>query len=350
MSKMISVIVPVYNASAYISDCLESLTAQDDDNFEIIIIDDGSEDGSGDIVKEYADRDKRIRYIKTENRGAAAARNKGIEAVQGELISFVDSDDTVEETYLSALRALMFSTESDIAVCAHNNIYPEAGSKDGEDTLKKNLRAAAGFVKGKAKPYINKASAPQFNYYSGDTGLKALLYQEGFLSVPWGMITNKSLWNDIRFPEGEQAEDMAVIYRLFAAADGIVRSDKKLYNYYHRNSNTMNSTRESRNLAYYRHSREMIAFIKKQYPSCIQAAYSRHFSCCAQILSEGACITDKEFKARVKKDIDILAPKILKDPEARAANRTAAAAALVSSTALAKALETYDKGLKWYLY
>ena len=92
---MISVIVPVYNVQDYLPRCLESICSQTYGNLEIILIDDGSTDDSPRICREFAERDPRIRYIRTENSGVSAARNRGIGLAQGRWIGFLDSDDYV---------------------------------------------------------------------------------------------------------------------------------------------------------------------------------------------------------------------------------------------------------------
>lgn len=97
---MISVIVPVYKVEKYISRCIESVIAQEYDDWELILVDDCSPDRSGEICDEYAQKDSRIRVIHQENQGVSAARNRGIEEARGEYICFIDSDDYVTSQYL----------------------------------------------------------------------------------------------------------------------------------------------------------------------------------------------------------------------------------------------------------
>lgn len=97
---MLSIIVPVYNVERYIVQCLDSILSQSLTDFELLLVDDGSTDSSGDICDDYAKRDNRIRVIHIPNSGVSFARNKGLEESKGEWISFVDSDDFVESDYL----------------------------------------------------------------------------------------------------------------------------------------------------------------------------------------------------------------------------------------------------------
>lgn len=96
MSDLISVVVPVYNPGKHFVKCLESLANQTYQNLEILLVDDGSTDGSGEICRQYAAKDDRFHFFRQENAGVSAARNRGLEAARGAYISFVDSDDYLE--------------------------------------------------------------------------------------------------------------------------------------------------------------------------------------------------------------------------------------------------------------
>lgn len=104
INPLISIIIPVYKAEKYINRCLDSIIAQTYTNWEAILIDDGSPDSSGAICDEYATKDTRFKVIHQRNEGVSSARNRGIEMAEGEWITFVDSDDYVEENYISDLQ------------------------------------------------------------------------------------------------------------------------------------------------------------------------------------------------------------------------------------------------------
>ena len=99
----ISIIIPVYNKEAYLERCLDSVLAQTHKSLEVLLIDDGSTDGSPAICEKYAKKDPRIRVLTQENAGASAARNAGIEAAGGDYIGFVDADDWIEPGMYAAL-------------------------------------------------------------------------------------------------------------------------------------------------------------------------------------------------------------------------------------------------------
>lgn len=101
---MISIVIPVYNVEKYLPQCLDSVLSQIYTNYEVILVDDGSPDGSGAICDAYAQKDSRFRVIHQKNAGVSAARNNGIEQAAGEWVTFIDSDDWVEPHYLSNFR------------------------------------------------------------------------------------------------------------------------------------------------------------------------------------------------------------------------------------------------------
>lgn len=117
----ISVIIPVYNVEKYLCECLDSVINQTLQDIEIICINDGSKDGSLDILKEYAKNDNRIVLIDKENEGAGEARNKGLEKAQGKYLAFLDGDDFYNLDYLDKMYSKAQTTDSDIVICAANS-------------------------------------------------------------------------------------------------------------------------------------------------------------------------------------------------------------------------------------
>ncbi len=114
---MVSVIVPVFNVAVFLDNCLESIAAQTLSDFECILVDDGSTDGSGALCDKMAEKDKRFKVIHQTNRGVSAARNQGLNAVSGDYVSFIDSDDIVHPEYLGTLLKALTGDDAEIAVC-----------------------------------------------------------------------------------------------------------------------------------------------------------------------------------------------------------------------------------------
>ena len=122
---MISVIIPVYNNEKYIVRCLDSLIAQTYSDFETLVINDGSKDKSGEIIRSYAERDKRFRYFEQENQGVSVARNKGLDNAKGEYILFLDGDDWLDSDVLERLLAAMEKNNLDCVSYNFRNIYED---------------------------------------------------------------------------------------------------------------------------------------------------------------------------------------------------------------------------------
>ena len=123
--KLVSVIIPAYNIEDYIGRCLDSIISQTYKNLEIIVVDDGSRDYTGEILDNYAKKDRRIKVIHKENGGVSSARNKGIEAAEGDYIGFIDGDDLIEPGMYKTLVDLLEEENADIAHCGYQMVFPD---------------------------------------------------------------------------------------------------------------------------------------------------------------------------------------------------------------------------------
>ena len=113
---LVSIIVPVYNAERYLHRCIDSVLAQTYTNFELLLINDGSKDNSGEICDKYAVKDSRIRVFHKENGGVSSARNMGIDEAKGEWLSFIDSDDWIEPTMYEKMLQELIGNNADICM------------------------------------------------------------------------------------------------------------------------------------------------------------------------------------------------------------------------------------------
>ena len=123
MDEKISVIVPVYNVEQYLDRCVDSIINQTYKNLEIILINDGSTDNSGQLCDELAKKDDRIRVIHKENGGLSDARNVGINVAEAELIGFIDSDDYIDEDMYEVLMTNLKRANADLSMCGHYDVY-----------------------------------------------------------------------------------------------------------------------------------------------------------------------------------------------------------------------------------
>ncbi len=133
----VSVIVPIYNVEKYLPKCLDSILSQTHQNLEIILIDDGSTDGSSNIAEDYALKDPRITVIHQKNRGQSSARNLGLKFTSGDFISFVDADDEIKPSFIASLLAA-FTPDTSLSICGLH--YKRLSTKSATDVFITPLR------------------------------------------------------------------------------------------------------------------------------------------------------------------------------------------------------------------
>lgn len=212
METRLSVIIPVYNAGEYLRECLDSVLAQSLLELEIICVDDGSTDGSAGILKDYAEKDRRVRVLRQENAGAGAARNLGIDSACGEFVAFIDADDWVEKNYCSELVQCADEHSADIVVCRAQRFDDTTGEPLSSDwMLKEQYLPGKAFTPEDIKKYI-------FQFTYGQVWDK--LFRRDFLNV-----------NAIRFPEIRAAEDTSFTYISLLSAMRIAVQPSVLIHY-----------------------------------------------------------------------------------------------------------------------
>ena len=253
--KLLSVIIPVYNVEEYLAKCLDSILGQTYRNLEVILVNDGSKDGSGKICDIYAQKDSRIRVIHKENGGLSSARNAGMDAATGEYITFVDSDDWLEADGYAHLMNLMERYQVKL-VCGGN--YDVDGGT-GTRTL------------GVCPSREEVVTAEEF--------VGRMFLWQGCDSSACDKIYHKSLLENFRYPEGRVCEDVAVTYKIVLGTDRAAFSDRPFYNYYHRpGSITISTAREisEKTFHFSQHTEQIYAYIKEHHPAIEpQARYIR---------------------------------------------------------------------------
>ena len=121
--QKVSIIIPIYNTAEFLKSCLNSVLKQTHKNLEIILIDDGSTDNSGQIMDDFAKKDARIKVVHQKNRGQSAARNAGLKIASGKYISFIDSDDAVDESFISKLLKPFENPDLALSICGFSRHY-----------------------------------------------------------------------------------------------------------------------------------------------------------------------------------------------------------------------------------
>lgn len=248
---VVSVIIPVYNTSAYLAQCLESVIGQTYRNLDIIVIDDGSTDGSGIMCDRYADSDPRIRVFHMDNKGISASRNFGIEKAAGRYLAFVDSDDWMERNAIQILIEAAERFDADIvtAYC-----FDE---------------------------YVGRTSAVQTNLEEerGVSGQDVLpLFASGDLKhVVWNKLFRAECLSGHRFPEGCIYEDVATTWKIMkelAGSGGVVATVPQCLFHYRVRKSSVSHSSSFRNLAdswaAYRGKFEgLYEYREYLYPECI---------------------------------------------------------------------------------
>ena len=141
MEKKLSFILPIYNVEAYLPQCLDSILSQATEACELILVDDGSKDGSGRICDEYRDRYSNIKVIHKPNGGLASARNAGMDAATGEYLAFVDSDDYIEPGTVSRLLQWIHTEPADVCFLELTKVFPDGNAEPmGEEMLRREIR------------------------------------------------------------------------------------------------------------------------------------------------------------------------------------------------------------------
>lgn len=204
---MISVIVTAYNIEEYLPRCVESLLAQTYEQMEIILVDDGSVDGTPRICDTYAEENASVHVIHKENGGPSAARNAGLEIARGDYIGYVDGDDWVEKDMYENMLKACLDTGAQIAICS----YRQVG--EGAETLHPTGRILELDRMEALELYIN--GDPQYHIYH---------------SV-WSKLFERKVISDIRFPEGRKSEDIMYTTWALSRASKCVFLDTLYYNY-----------------------------------------------------------------------------------------------------------------------
>ncbi len=224
-SSLISIILPFYNSEKYISHTIDTLINQTYQNIEIICVDDGSDDGSLQIVKDYAQRDSRIKLFCQNNKGPACARNLALANAAGEYIMFCDSDDAYEPQMCEKMLAAIEEQKVNLVMCNAKFQYEENVYREYGATYEENLTPVGFF---KASDILLKSPS----------------------SLLWHKIFKKSVIDRyaISFPEGCEADDSLFCYEYFCVCETCYGIKDKLYNYLIRQNSIMDRYNKRKNI------------------------------------------------------------------------------------------------------
>ena len=205
---MISIIIPVYNAEKTLDKCLNSILNQKFQDFELILVNDGSKDKSGEICDAYALKDKRIKVFHQENTGQSKARNFGLTVACGEYIGFIDSDDFIDERMYELLHGLMIEKNADVTSCLHKTYQTD------KDLV--------------SQPQVDCA----VDIYEGKKVMEAFLKDDDFGRSPCDKLYKRCFLETIRFETGKIHEDNYFNYQIFSKINKAVHINYVGYYYF----------------------------------------------------------------------------------------------------------------------
>lgn len=261
-TPLVSVIVPIFNIETLISQCVESLLDQTYPNLEIILVDDGSTDSSGDICNSFEFQDARVSVLHKENGGLSDARNVGIAASSGEFIALVDGDDYVSPSYVEHLVSGCLENGVDLSVIGYKKVVP-----GGSAVLSTVDRSA------------------DWTVLERHDALEELFYQGRLTTSAWAKLYRRSLFKDISYPVGEIWEDLAVTYRLFGRVDRIAVSDAQEYFYVQHPASITAQSGFERRRSGLKFAAEAVEYVRETDPSLLSAAKTRQFMECVYVVS-----------------------------------------------------------------
>lgn len=213
---VITIVVPVYQVSSYLDRCVQSLVTQTYRELSIILVDDGSTDGSGELCDQWGDTDTRIQVIHQVNKGLSAARNRGLASCETDYVAFVDSDDYVEPTFIECLYRALAHGEADMSMCA----FLEEDN-EGHALSEGPIFPRSGVVTG--TQLMIDAARPD---HWGDI-------------VAWNKLYRREKWDGIAYPEGRLHEDEFVFHAVASECKKVAVSDDILYHYVQRAGSIM---------------------------------------------------------------------------------------------------------------
>ncbi|MBR3167082.1 MAG: glycosyltransferase family 2 protein [Erysipelotrichaceae bacterium] len=296
---LVSVILPIYNVEKYLARCLDSVVSQTYHNLEIILVDDGSTDGSGSIAERYAETDKRITVYHKKNGGLSSARNYGIDRCNGEYLTFIDSDDYVESDYVSYLFELLNNQTYKLSICSIYNDFEDSGRVvDNGDHTKRIL--------------------------SAKEAIEMMCYHDLVDTCAYAKMYHRDLFKDVRYPEGKLFEDIGTTYLLFDQNEAISCGFESKYHYVIRRNSIVTGQYNPKKLDLLEMTDQMADYVASRYPDLKEAVLRRRvyarFSTLNQLLDVKG---NEDTKSGIVSFIKANAQSVLRDPKTPKRDRAA---------------------------
>lgn len=287
----VSVIVPVYKVEEYLPACLESVSKQTFQDFELILVDDGSPDTCGAMCDAYAAEHVNTKVLHQQNMGLSEARNQGVKIAAGEYITFIDSDDYVTPDYIEYLLYLCEKYETDVSVARRVIFW------DGEEVKFPNQKNTDCML-----------PVPE--------ALTRICY--GSVDIcAWGKLYKRHLVERYPYPKGQLYEDTATTYKIVGDANAVAYGTRVVYCWRQRQGSITHAVITERHYFGITAAKEQLAYMERNYPEVVPAAKAR---CVMKIIETSYRLVmgkmDRELFNRARKDIKPLLGGVLKDRKA----------------------------------
>ena len=274
IKEKISIIVPVYNVEAYLERCVESILKQTYTNLEILLVNDGSTDKSGELCDKLALRDHRIRVIHKENGGLSDARNRGIDEANSNLIGFIDSDDYIDEDMYEILYRQMVASKADLSMCGHYDVYHQIPEKQVAEIKTWELMP--------------------------EEAIKMVMEAKILSVTAVNKLYKKALFEQLRFRIGKIAEDAFIMVDLIHQCSKIVATNEKKYYYVHRENSITTQKFSLKFLNVIEAYEQNAKIISENYPDLYDVAIMRLNWAYFYVLDR--LLVDNDFKDKVLED------------------------------------------------
>lgn len=290
---LVSVIVPIYKVEKYLRRCIDSILAQTYNNFELILVDDGSPDNCGKICDEYEAKYPQIKVIHQHNQGLSAARNNAVPKSKGDYITFIDSDDFVTTDYLKYLVLLI--QKYDAQISAGSFVYQYEG---------RNLKQPKGET--------------ETMFFSSEDALENMNYAKGFGLTAWGKLYKRSLIEANPYPVGKLFEDIATTYKIVGESTGVAYGNRQIYYWLQRSNSIMRSSFNPRQLDGIEAAEKQLEYVQNRYPKAVPAAKYRLTSKAVELTGTlFASGGDKKMFNKLKSSMKKYAGEVLRNPKTK---------------------------------
>lgn len=282
---LLSVVVPIYNVEEYLEKCIESIVTQTYSNLEIILVNDGSTDGCLEICRKWEKQDKRIIVIDKLNGGLSDARNEGMKIASGELITFVDSDDFIDQEMYKKMIEKKKKVNSEICVCGIKRIR-----ESGE---------------------IQKAYESSIEYCDKEQALK-LLFQGRICMAVWNKIYDTRLFKNLKFPKGKIYEDEFTTPYIFEQATSIAFVNEYFYNYLIRTGSILRTKFSEKRIHKIEAVKKQYQYFSKQYPVMTNLLMKKYYESVRDVYCESLSTKEEEIKKRLYLELKKISKEYIK--------------------------------------